>query len=270
MEIRRAIPNPKFRKIVRLFEERRVDLGSLTISWPVSARPHQIIDIYLEEPFRVRLGEGSIRAVPETVVVGPQTFSRARLSMSGKVHVFNILFQPTGLNQLIGVDMRLLVNQDPAASDVLGTSAVRLSDTVRSAKDFFARVRATEQWLDGVMEKRAWSNEEINHASTLLIGSAGQIRVDDLVKQTGMSARQLQRRFNEQVGLPPKGYARLIRFDKALVARRSAPERSWTDILHDLGYFDQAHFIREFHMFAGISPTRFSGDWENIFFPGTD
>src|ERR1700761_1432218 len=179
MEIRRAIPHPKFRKIVRLFEERRADLGSLTINWPVSARPHQIIDIYLEEPFRVRLGEGSIRAVPETVVVGPQTFSRARLSMSGKVHVFNILFQPTGLNQLIGVDMRLLVNQDPAASDVLGTSAVRLSDTVRSAKDFFARVRATEQWLDGVMEKRAWSNKEINHASTLLIGSAGQIRVDD-------------------------------------------------------------------------------------------
>ncbi len=168
MEIRRAIPHPKLRKIVRLFEERRVDLGSMTINWPVSARPHQIMDIYLEEPFQVRIGGGPMRPVPETVVVGPQTFSRAQLSMSGRVHVFNILFQPTGLNQLIGVDMRLLVNQDPAAADVLGTSAVRLSDTVRAAQDFFARVRATEQWLDGAMERRVSSNEAINHASTLL------------------------------------------------------------------------------------------------------
>jgi AraC-like DNA-binding protein len=270
MEIRRAIPHPKFRSIVRLFEERRVDLGSMTVNWPVSARPHQIIDIYLEEPFRVRVGGCSTRRVPEIVVVGPQTFPRAQLSMSGKIHVFNILFQPAGLNQLIGVDMRSLVNQDPAASDVLGASAVRLGDKVRAAPDFFARVRATQQWLDGQMEGKASPNGAINHASALLIKTTGQTRIDDLVRLTGMSASQLQRRFNEQVGLSPKGYARLIRFDQALVARRRAPERSWTDILHDLGYYDQAHFIREFHMFAGISPTRFSGDWENIFFPGTD
>jgi len=270
MEIRRAIPHPKFRKIVRLFEERRFDLGSMTVNWPVPARPHQIIDIYLEEPFRVRVGGSSMRRVPETVVVGPQTFSRAQLSMSGRIHVFNILFQPSGLNQLIGVDMRSLVNQDPAASDVLGTSAVRLGDKVRAAPDFSARVRATQQWLDGQMERQASPNGAINDASALLITTAGQMRVDDLVRLTGMSASQLRRLFNEQVGLSPKGYARLIRFDQALVARRSAPERSWTDILHDLGYYDQAHFIREFHMFTGISPTRYSGDWENIFFPGTD
>jgi hypothetical protein len=153
MEIRRAIPHPKFRKIVRLFEERRVDLGSMTVNWPVPARPHQIIDIYLEEPFRVRVGGSSMRRVPETVVVGPQTFPRAQLSMSARNHVFNILFQPAGLNQLIGVDMRSLVNQDPAASDVLGTSAVRLGDKVRAAPDFSARVRATQQWLDGQMER---------------------------------------------------------------------------------------------------------------------
>jgi AraC-like DNA-binding protein len=47
-----------------------------------------------------------------------------------------------------------------------------------------------------------------------------------------------------------------------------APARPWTDILHELGYFDQAHFIREFRTLAGIAPTGFSGDWENIFFPG--
>jgi AraC-like DNA-binding protein len=253
-----------------LFEERSVDLGSATLNWPVPARPHLILDIHLADPFLVRVDGHPIRHVPETVLVGPQTFPRAQLSMSGSVHVFNILFQPTGLHQLVGVDMNSLIDRDPAASDVFGTSAVRLGDVVRSAPDFFARVRAVEQWLDGVMEKRARSNEAVYHASTLLINTAGRIRIDDLVRQAGMSASQLQRLFSKQVGMTPKGYARLVRFDRALVARRNARERSWTDILHELGYFDQAHFIREFRTFTGISPTRFTGDWENIFFPGND
>jgi AraC-type DNA-binding domain-containing proteins len=107
-------------------------------------------------------------------------------------------------------------------------------------------------------------------ASSLLITACGQIRVDDLVSRTALSASQFQRRFTRQVGMTPKRYARLVRFNRALVARRNGPERSWTGILHELGYFDQAHFIREFRMFAGISPTSLSGDWKNVFFLGDD
>jgi len=270
MQIKRAVPHPVLRNIVRLFEERRVDLGSTILSWPVPARPHQILDIHLAQPYLVRVNGGPAKSVPGTFVVGPQTIPGAQLFLSGSVHVFTILFQPAGLNQLIGIDMRSLVNEVPTATDVLGSSAVRLSDAVRAAPDFPARVRAAEQWLDAILSGRATSDEAINFASGLLISTGGQVRIDDLVRRSGLSASQFQRRFANQVGIAPKGYARLIRFDRALVARRNTPERSWTDILHELGYFDQAHFIREFHMFAGISPTGFRGDWNNIFIPGND
>jgi AraC-like DNA-binding protein len=270
MQIKRAVPHPVLRNVVRLFEERRVDLGSTILSWPAPSGPHQILVVHLAQPYLKRVNGGPAKSVPETFLVGPQTVPAAQLILSGQVHVFTILFQPAGLNRLIGIDMRSLVNGAPAAMDVLGTSAVRLGDAVRAAPDFSARVRAAGQWLDATLNKRATSDEAINVASGLLIATAGQIRIDDLVRRSGLSARQFQRRFANQVGIAPKGYARLIRFDKALVARRNAPERSWNDILYELGYFDQAHFIREFHMFAGISPTGFHGDWENIFFPGHD
>ena len=52
-------------------------------------------------------------------MLGPQTYRRAQVHLSGPVHVFNILFQPTGLNRLIGINTMSLVNQDPAASDIL-------------------------------------------------------------------------------------------------------------------------------------------------------
>jgi AraC-like DNA-binding protein len=70
--------------------------------------------------------------------------------------------------------------------------------------------------------------------------------------------------------MTPKLFSRTIRFDRALIARRNAPGRSWTDIIHELGYFDQAHFIRECRAFTGLPPGGLVGDWDNIFFPADD
>jgi AraC-like DNA-binding protein len=266
MKISRAIAHPDLQSVVRSFQERHADLGSTVLSFPVPARPHQILDIHLAEPFMVRTDRGPARRVPETLLVGPQTSHRFQLYLSGKVHIFNILFQPTGLNRLFGIDMRSLVNQDPAASDVLGKAAAKLGDAVRSAADFPSRVRAAERCLATLLNGRR-NDEPIGLASRLLIATQGQMRIDDVVERSGLSARQFQRRFAQQVGLTPKSYARLIRFDRALVMHHEMPKRPWTDILHELGYFDQAHFIREFRALLGIAPTGFSGDWDNVFFP---
>lgn len=72
MDIKRALPRPELRSVVRSFEERRADLGSAVLTWPVAARPHQILDIHLAEPYQVRIDGGPAKTSPETAVVGPQ------------------------------------------------------------------------------------------------------------------------------------------------------------------------------------------------------
>jgi hypothetical protein len=54
-----------------------------------------------------------------------------------------------------------------------------------------------------------------------------------------MRIRQFERRFAEQLGLPPKRFARIVRFNAALKAKMTAPGRLWTDIAHEFGYYDQ-------------------------------
>jgi AraC-like DNA-binding protein len=120
-----------------------------------------------------------------------------------------------------------------------------------------------------MLDKRG-PDDAIDHASRLMIAVQGRVRVVDLVRSSGFSASQFQRRFAAQVGMTPKLFARTIRFDRALVARRASPNRLWTDIIHELGYFDQAHFIRECRAFAGLPPSGLVGDWDNIFFPADD
>ena len=269
MDIKRALPRPELQCVVRSFEERRTDLGSAVLTWPVAARPHQILNIHLAEQYRVRIDGGPARPSPELCIVGPQTYSRAHVYLSGSIHVFNILFQPTGLNRLTGINMTSLVNQDPTASDVLGRSAVLLGDDVRAAPDFRGRVAAVERWVGMLLDKRE-PGGAIDHASRLLVAARGQARIDGIVSKSGLSTSQFQRRFAIQVGITPKLFARTIRFNRALIARRNDPARSWTDIIHELGYFDQAHFIRECRAFTGLPPGGLVGDWDNIFFPSDD
>jgi AraC-like DNA-binding protein len=267
MDIKRALPRPQLRGVVRSFEERRVELGSAMLAWPVAARPHQILNIHLAEPYRVRIEGGPASTTPQMSVVGPQSYRRAHVYLSGSIHVFNILFQPAGLNRLVGINMTSLVNEDPAAADVLGKSAVTLGDAVRAAPDFRERVAAVERWAGMMLDKRG-PDGVIGHASRLLIAARGRARIEGLVGKSGLSIRQFERRFSTQVGMTPKLFARTIRFDTALVTRRDAPNRLWTDIIHELGYFDQAHFIRECRAFTGLPPSSLVGDWDNIFFPG--
>jgi AraC-like DNA-binding protein len=266
MHVRRKTAHPAIRSVVRQFGERRVSLGSKVLSWPLTARPHQIIDIYLGDPFHHRIDGGPLTAAPETVVVGPQGSRRIQLSLSGEVHVFNILLQPAGLNRLVGIDMTELVNEGITASDILGRSATLLSDAVRLAPDFASRVAAAERWFESMLERCA-PESGIDRTSRLMLACGGRARIDALIDRSELSARQFQRRFTAQIGLAPKLYARTIRFDSALIAHRIHPARPWTEIVHEAGYFDQSHFVRECHALVGLPPSQFIGDWDNIISP---
>ena len=128
-----------------------MELGSAVLGWPVAARPHQILIVHLADSYRVRIDGGQASPTPDMSIIGPQTYRRAHVCLSGSVPVFSILFQPTGLNRLVGIDMTSLVNHDPAASDVLGKSATTVGDTVRLAPDFERRVAAVERWVEAML-----------------------------------------------------------------------------------------------------------------------
>ena len=85
MDVRRALPHPALRGIVRSFGERRASLGKAVLTWPLPARPHQIIDVYLAEPFKLRIDNGALQTAPDTVVVGPQGARRIQLYMPREI-----------------------------------------------------------------------------------------------------------------------------------------------------------------------------------------
>ena len=77
-----------------------------------------------------------------------------------------------------------------------------------------------------------------------------------LARQLGCSRKHLAAQFHEQIGVPPKTAARILRFDRA-VGLLQQTDASGAEVALASGYFDQPHFIREFRQFAGVTPVDF-------------
>lgn len=100
----------------------------------------------------------------------------------------------------------------------------------------------------------------------------GQVTTKDLAAKAGVSQKHLIALFDRYVGLTPKYLARIFRFQKVLQQIEEQQKIEWTKITYDCGYYDQAHFIRDFSAFSGINPSQYlteKGEYLN-YIPVTD
>lgn len=218
------------------------------------------MEFYLGDRYQVSQDDGPPEAAPEAVIVGPQSYRRTRLLMSGDIHVFTIGFQPGGLHALFDMPMTRLVDQGAIASDVIGAAAHRLRDAILHAPNFDARIAAVERWLAPYVEA-ARHPDDVDRAAIAIVRSGGRLRIDMLARRAMLSDRQFTRRFEAQVGLRPKLFARTVRLNAVLDAKSRSPRASWTELVHRAGYADQSHFIRDCRALAGGAPAEFFAEW---------
>ncbi len=96
-----------------------------------------------------------------------------------------------------------------------------------------------------------------SEAMQVIRQTTGQQSIDEVCGQVFVGKRQLQRSFQDNIGISPKTYGRIIRFKGAYDFVQKNPKATWTEISHHFGYTDQSHFIRDFKTFTGENPTSF-------------
>lgn len=241
------------RRLVAGFRERRGAFPGAGVGLPLPARTEQFIEFYLAEPYAVRVDGGAPAPTPEAVVVGPQTYRRAEIRFAGEVLTFTIHFRPTGFHRLFGLEMPQLVNQAAPLGDVVGPCGENLRSVIFAAGDFEARADAAEAWLYDRLE-RARTGSAVDVAAWSLVRSGGARRIGDLADRLDLSARHFNRAFTARVGMPPKLFARISRLHRVLRAQAARPDRTWTELALEAGYFDQSHFVRDCRELAGEAP----------------
>ncbi|WP_405016080.1 helix-turn-helix domain-containing protein [Kitasatospora sp. NBC_00070] len=176
----------------------------------------------------------------------------------GRLHGITVSMTPRTAFGVFGPALGDLTNQWIALPDALGTRTTDgLLDQLFEAPSWDARARVLDAFLLGrLSDSRPWA-PAVDWAWQELRRTTGQVAVQELADTAGWSRRRLETMFREQVGLPPKGCARILRLQRVLREYRDGPDRDGTRIALRCGYFDQAHLVREFRATLGCSPSQF-------------
>ena len=231
----------------------------------VLAAAHAVLIVGFGPPIEVsfpRLGEG-VRA---TALVSGLSDCYALVDSFGSQRGVQVDVTALGAFMLFGLPMRELANRAVELGDVLGPEGARLPERLHEAGGWLARFAILDELFVDRFARARPASPDVAWAWRRLREADGRLRVSDLAEELGCSRRHLTARFSEQVGLPPKTLARLLRFGRAarrLGAGRSSHERggaagapsSLTEIAIECGYYDQAHLNRDFREFAGLAPT---------------
>jgi AraC-like DNA-binding protein len=258
-------PAPGLEPIVRFYVQRKVKIRGAAVIHPVPARAAALIEFNLGDPFDVvDIQQRALRQSPAAVVVGPQTYRRLEMQLRGDVESFVIMFQPDGLHRLFTVPMYDLTDRDYEAHSVLGTFISQTRQRLGNSTSFEDRVRLVDELLLR-RSHRSSGLDGVSAAANLIIRSGGRVGIHALAEGSGLGIRQFERRFLREVGMRPKLFARIARFEAALESKARFVTRSWTQVAHDFGYYDQMHMVHDFAEFASGTPTEALAELESVF-----
>jgi len=165
-----------------------------------------------------------------------------------------ILFQPTGLQRLFSLPGGVIVNEHYEADMVLGPAMAHLRLQLGETRSFAERIVIADAFLAALIP----SVDDalcVDAAVQQIVSNQGRVRILDLASHAGLGLRQFERRFADDIGISPKLYARIVRFEAAIRKRTVSSCVNWTTIAHELGYHDQMHMIHDFQLLSGESPT---------------
>jgi len=173
---------------------------------------------------------------------------------AGESHGIQAYLTPLGAERLFRMPMGELSNGGADLADVL-QGADELAERLYEAPDWQARFGLLESFIAARVADAPPVPRELEWSWQRLLASDGAVPVESLAREVGWSRRHLAARFREHVGLPPKALARILRFERAAERLRRGDEL--VDAALDSGYYDQAHFNRDFKAFAGVTPTEY-------------
>ncbi len=189
------------------------------------------------------------------IISGAQ--GRGLVPDTGEAFVVGAHFKPGGAFPFLGLPAGELADIHVDLETLWGPAAGRLRERLCEARTSAEQFQLLQQALlsrlcDGVEKHYA-----VSAALEMFANNQTGPRVREAAQYLGLSQRRFIEVFKAEVGLTPKLFSRIQRFQQTRTFMEHNPAPNWAAVALDLGYFDQSHLIREFHEFSGLSPTAY-------------
>jgi AraC-like DNA-binding protein len=194
--------------------------------------------------------------LPGAVLCGPHS-SFFVIDTAQQASVIGIHFKPGGAFPFFKMPASELHNLHVSLEELWGREAGLLRERLLEAPTPEKKIHVLEQCLLAQAFKPLERHRAVDCALGLFRNIHTAPAIADLAHHIGISSRRFIQLFSNEVGLTPKLFARVRRFQQVLQQIRSGAEFCWADMAASCGYFDQAHFIHDFKEFSGINPTTY-------------
>ena len=220
-----------------------------TVEWNLAAPlrretlPHPVVHIVLEGA--------------EATVAGPAT-RRFTTTLAGTGRVFGIKFHPGGFRPFVDGPVSAYADRTVALREVFGAAAEDLPLRALAHRQHEATIAVLEAFLRGRGARADATAASMTAIARRIADDRGITRIEQLVRESGLGLRTLQRQFRDYVGVHPKWVIQRYRLHEALARIDDAVFCDWAALACDLGYADQAHLIRDFKKLVGVTPAGYA------------
>ncbi len=210
------------------------------------------------DPIRRYLSDDEFVVGPRQVVIG-QITRMATIEQVGSVDSFAIRFYPHGFASFVDMSLESLRDTEKGLEHFFGQEESRLlADSMDNAADAHERIDIAERFLRSRLSETPRVDAIVRKTIDAMIATKGSDAIKTLVED-GATRRHLERAFRKKVGISPKQLGKVIRLQAALRMMIAQEGESLTDVAYESEYYDQAHFIKDFKEFTGVTPKDFMG-----------
>ncbi|MBE1160383.1 helix-turn-helix domain-containing protein [Dyella acidiphila] len=188
-----------------------------------------------------------------TAIYGVHSGRYVRM-LEGQRRVFGIKFRAGGFRPFYGKAVSTLMDSSMDASTIFGAPASRFEQTILASDSFDAMIDAAETLLLARLPPHDATVAQVSALVADIATDRSITSVEEIAARSGLGKRSLQRLFNEYVGVSPKWVINRYRLHEAVAQLQAGTPIVWSELALQLGYFDQAHFIRDFRKLIGRAP----------------
>lgn len=193
---------------------------------------------------------------PKCFVIGQLT-QPLEIEPTGETGIFSVRFHPEGFMPFATIPIKEMDNRAISLEQLFGNEGTKIESSILNAGTASEKISLIETFLIQRLADTATIDRIVQSTVETILTANGQLSVVELSKQINISRRQLERKFSSAIGLSPKQLSKTIRLQATLKMLLNKQFTSLTALAYEGEYYDQAHFIRDFKEFTGLTPKEF-------------
>ena len=199
------------------------------------------------------------RTSADCVFAGLLSSMQGAILFKGRIRLLTIQFKPTGFYRIFGMPPSIITNCLGHSAELLSKEIGLLHEQLETLSTPTEMFILVEKFISERLRMQKTRYEDLNmtKVTEFLICQPGHYSIEKLASFANMSLKTFERKFVEQVGLSPKLFERIKRFNNAMDLKLYHPQLNWTQVGNYTGYYDQMHLIKDFTAFTNKSPSLF-------------